>query len=202
MHGLIHAELQKFVIAHHGREAWQAILKQAGLAGKTYLVSQAYPDGDILALVAAASQATGAPADALLEQFGAYIVPDLIGMYRPMLRPEWRTLDLLEHTERTIHHVVRLRNPGAQPARLRCRRVGAEEVRLSYDSPRKLCAVARGIIRGVAEHFGEVVEIEESACMHRGASSCEMSIRRMAVAPRPAAPAERAVRQARKARRG
>ncbi len=182
MHGLIHAQVQKFVIAHHGRVAWQGLLKEAGLENKTFLISQQYPDSDIVGVVTAASRATGVPAAALLEQFGAFLVPDLVAMYRPLLRPEWRTLDLLEHTESTIHSVVRMRNPEAQPARLRCRRIGPNEVHLSYDSARKMCAVARGIVRGIAEHFGETVVIDETACMHRGAASCEMSVMQVSAA--------------------
>ncbi|HUQ14827.1 MAG TPA: heme NO-binding domain-containing protein [Gemmatimonadales bacterium] len=177
MHGIVHAELQKFVIARHGRPVWQELLKGAGLGSKNYLTSQQYPDADIAALVTQAATMTGKPASELLEDFGEFMVPDLMNMYRPLLKPEWRTLDLLEHTEGTIHSVVRLRNPGAAPPQLRFRRVDPAEVHLSYNSNRKMCAVARGIIRGVAKHFGESVTIVESACMHRGAPSCEISIR-------------------------
>jgi predicted hydrocarbon binding protein len=35
-----------------------------------------------------------------------------------------------------------------------------------------LCAVARGIVRGVAKHFGESVSITDRACMHRGDAEC------------------------------
>ncbi len=187
MHGLIHVQLQKFVLAHHGRQVWQQLLTEAGVSGKTYLVSKQYPDADVLNIVGAASRATGTPIPALLEQFGEFIVPDLMAMYRPMLQPEWRTLEMLEHTEHTIHSVVRLRNAEAAPAQLRCRRVGPDEVHLSYDSKRKMCAVARGIIQGVARHFEEAVTILETACMHRGAAACEMSIRRQGSMPSPAA---------------
>lgn len=177
MHGIVHAQLQKYVIARHGRPAWQELLKGTGLGSRNYLTSQQYPDADIAALVTNAATMTGEPASALLEDFGEFMAPDLIAMYRPLLKPEWRTLDLLEHTEETIHSVVRLRNPGAAPPQLRFRRVDAAEVHLSYNSDRKMCAVALGIVRGVAKHFGDSVTIVESACMHRGAPSCEISVR-------------------------
>lgn len=177
MHGIVHAELQKFVLARHGRSAWQELLKQSGLGSKTYLVSQHYPDSDVLTLVTTASRMTGTPVPQLLEDFGEFIASDLVNMYRPLLDPQWRTLDLLEHTEGTIHSVVRMRNPGASPPELRCRRASAGEVRVSYNSARKMCALARGIIRGLGKHFGETLHIEEGACMHRGAPSCEISVR-------------------------
>jgi hypothetical protein len=123
---------------------------------------------------------TGTPVPVLLEQFGEFIVPDLLDMYRPMLEPGWRTLDILEHTESAIHNVVRMRNPGAAPPRLHFRRMGPDQVRLSYSSERKMCQVARGIMNGVAKEFGESIRIEETACLHRGAPSCEMAITRVA----------------------
>jgi hypothetical protein len=76
-------------------------------------------------------------------------------VYGPLLDSEWRTLDVIQHTEETIHRVVRMRQPGAAPPRLRVDRASPDEVAIHYDSPRRLCAVARGIVRGVAKHFGE-----------------------------------------------
>jgi hypothetical protein len=89
-----------------------------------------------------------------------------------LLKREWRTLDVIEHTEETIHRVVRMRQPGAQPPLLRAERTSPNEVVLFYDSPRRLCAVARGIGRGVANHFQEPIVIEERRCMHRGDPGC------------------------------
>lgn len=184
MHGIVHAELQKFVIDRHGRPAWEELLKQAGLASKAYAVSQHYPDSDVISLVTTASRMTGTPVGQLLEDFGEFIVPDLVDLYRPLLDTRWRTLEVLEHTERTIHRVVRLRNPGASPPELRCQRLSANEVRVSYNSARKMCALARGIIRGLAKHFQETVQIEEGTCMLRGAASCEIAVRQAAQASR------------------
>ena len=88
MHGIVHAELQKFVLARHGRPVWLELLKGAGLGSKNYLASQQYPDADIAALVTQAVTMTGKPASELLEDFGEFMVPDLIDMYRPLLKPE------------------------------------------------------------------------------------------------------------------
>src|SRR5207244_2056324 len=70
-----------------------------------------------------------------------------------------------------------------RPPLLRCARPTAEEVVITYTSPRRLCALARGIIRGVARHYGEPVTITETTCMHRGAEACTISIRVQEVPP-------------------
>jgi hypothetical protein len=126
-------------------------------------------------MVRAASELTGKPATLLLEAFGEFLVPTYVSLYGNLLKQHWRTLDVIEHTEETIHRVVRRRQPGAAPPRLRTVRVGPKLVLLTYDSPRKLCPVARGIARGLAARFGETLRTNDIECMHRGDPACIIS---------------------------
>ena len=86
MHGLIFAELQKYAETKHGKGTWQALLKKAGLETKVYLAIQEYRDAEVVALVVAASSMTGLPVAEVLEDFGEFIVPDLVKMYGHLLR--------------------------------------------------------------------------------------------------------------------
>jgi hypothetical protein len=179
MHGFIFTELRDYVIARLGGDAWPALLERAKLGPKSYLNYREYPDEETVLLVVTASDMTGLPAATILEDFGAYLAPHLFRIYRPLIDPTWRTLEFIENTEATIHQVVRSRNTTARPPNLRCRRVAAQTVMLTYGSPRKLCALARGIIRGLAQHFGEQVEIIERDCMLEGQSACQIQIQRV-----------------------
>jgi hypothetical protein len=174
MHGIIHLELRNFVVQHHGEAAWRALTDAAGLSDEIYTPLRSYPDEQIVKLVGAAVQLTGADPVALLESFGEFLVPRYLVLYGKLLKPEWRTLEVLEHAENTIHRVVRMREPGALPPRLQAQRVSPTAVRMTYDSPRKLCGVARGIARGIAAHFDEQLSISEEHCMHRGDRECIM----------------------------
>lgn len=176
MHGLIFAELKKYVDTKLGPRAWDALLKEARLGPRIYLTGDTYPDSEGVALVSAASRITKLPAGAILEDFGEFIAPDLIETYRPFVKPKWKTLDMIEHTEATIHKAVRLRDPNAAPPRLKSRRVSPKEVEIIYTSARKMCAVAKGIARGVGKHYGESVTVKESSCMLNGAPQCTISI--------------------------
>jgi predicted hydrocarbon binding protein len=178
MHGTIFAELQKYVVTKLGPPAWPALLTEAGLAGRAYDALEEYPDAEAGQLVAAASRLTGNEAGAILEDFGEFIAPDLLEMYWGVVRPEWRTLDVVEHTERAVHEVVRLQNPGARPPYLEATRTSPDEVLVKYTSPRRMCAVAVGIVRGLARHFGESVDVEQATCMHRGDASCLIRVRK------------------------
>jgi predicted hydrocarbon binding protein len=172
MHGVIFLELKKYTESKLGAGAWATLLEKAGLAGNAYYPTTSYPDSDAIALVVAASKITGLEVPVILEDFGAFIVPGLLGMYKNLIKPEWKTLELLENTEAVIHTVVRLRNPGAEPPELECKRSRPNEVTVVYQSKRKMCALAKGIIRGVGNTFKEKLTIQESSCMHNGADRC------------------------------
>lgn len=179
MHGIIHLELEKFVVQNFGRDAWNKLVDKAEIGDRVYTPMQAYPDQEIVKLVGAAVEMTNKPATEILEAFGEFLVPTYLSVYGPLLDAGWKTLDVIQHTEETIHRVVRMRQPGAAPPRLHVERTAPDAVEIHYDSPRKLCAVARGITRGVAKHFGERVAITDKACMHRGDPKCIMVVKRV-----------------------
>jgi hypothetical protein len=176
VHGTILTELQKYVVSKLGAEAWTNLKREAGVTRLEYDALEIYPDAEVMALVTTASRLTGIPAPALLEDFGSFIAPDLLDMYWAVVQPEWRTLDVLEHTETAIHEVVRISQKGATPPYLAAERRSPNEVVIRYTSPRKLCPVAKGIIRGIAKHYEENVSLAEPSCMLRGDNACVLHV--------------------------
>jgi hypothetical protein len=183
VHGIVHAELRDYATARIGTEAWNALLSEEGLGGKVYLLSETYPDEELTALLGSLSRVTGESGDELLQQFGEACVPGLLRTYGTFVDTTWRTIDVVEHTERVIHRTVRLQHPGADPPRLRTVRAGLDEVHMIYASPRKLCAFGIGLINGLAVHYDDSVDIDQPLCMHRGDSHCEIVVRGGPVRP-------------------
>ena len=177
MHGLIFTELKKFATDRFGADAWNQLVADAQPSTRIFLMTGEYPDSDLVALVQSASKVSGTPVPTLLERFGEFIAPDLMKTYRSMINPDWKTLDLVENTEGTMHKAVRARNPGAQPPRLEITRQAPNEVLVTYRSPRKMCYVGKGIIKGIAKEYGERVTLTESTCMNRGGDACRITVR-------------------------
>jgi len=175
---MVMLQFQAFVAERIGANAWEDVRTRAGLARRSYLETGIYPDEELTQLVAAARELSRTPAPALIESFGEYLVPSLVTAYGALLPAEWTALDVIEHTEEMIHRVVRREQPGAAPPPLRATRVSPNEVRVSYTSARRLCALARGICRGLGRHYREVLEVEEPSCMLRGDRTCELVVRR------------------------
>lgn len=173
MHGRIFWEFRDYAEARHGAGTWLKLLKKAGIEEKVYL-RRVYPDTEMVALVAAACALSGKALPVLLEDFGEFMVPSLMSMYGHLIQPEWRALDVIEHTESTAHSAVRVDESGAAPPFLRTRRLAPGKLTLTYSSPRKLCALAVGLGKGLGKYFHEEVTVQHSVCMHRGAPSCEI----------------------------
>ena len=178
MHGLIFLQLQKFAHQKAGVKAWKTLLREAKLPTKSYSAVGAYPDAEVIALVDAASRVLNQPVGAIFEAFGEFIAPELIRLYGRLLQGEWKTLDVIENTERLIHAAVRVGNPGAKPPVLECIRTTRDELQIMYASERQLCSLAKGIVKGLARHFGETVTLTEDACMLRGDPFCALQVTR------------------------
>ncbi len=178
MYGTIFVELKKFVETGFGPETWTKIHTDSGVKTRIFLATSEYPDEEIVQLVTTASRLSGIAANKLLTDFGKFIAPDLVAMYKSYIHPDWKAMDFLEKTEEHIHKVVRVRNPGAKPPELKVERKGPNEVLIRYASARKMCDVAKGIVQGVSDHYKEPLLISESQCMHNGASECHITVKK------------------------
>lgn len=178
MHGLILVQLQKFAQQTIGAQKWRAALAQAGMDGMSFSAGAVYDDSQALGLVVLAAETLGAPVDQVVESFGRFLSTELIRLYQRSIKPEWKTLDIIENTETYIHSSVRAGNPGSQPPVLDAIRVSDDELQLLYSSDRKLCKLAIGIIKGLADHFNEVIEVKHDSCMHHGDPFCSFQLTR------------------------
>lgn len=180
MHGLILMELGKYANEALGKGAWQRLRKECGLEGDLYLPTLDYPEPEGSALFAAVSRATGKPLAELQEDLGEYASRELLDFFRPFMRPDWKTLDLVAHYKEVNSKVYR-RLAGARhevvPPNVRSIRVSAEESVITYESDRRICGFLRGMFRGIGRHLGEAVWIEDQNCVLDGDSACTFSVR-------------------------
>jgi Protein kinase domain/Haem-NO-binding len=177
MLGMVFFILRNEVERLLGPSGWSHVLSVAKLPAKAYSPVADYPDSEATSLFGAVSRLVGQPLPRFLEEFGAALAPELLALHSGLVRPEWKTLDVLMNAEEVIHAVVRRRNPQAKPPVLRCARFADNEVQLVYASPRQLCEIAKGIVRGLAQHYQENISVTEQACMHVGDPFCAIQIR-------------------------
>ena len=102
--------------------------------------------------------------DDLLRILGRFVGPELIGFASNMLQPDWKTFELLSKVEFLIHRTIRIQNPKAQPANMQAFRLTEDDAQVVYSSRRGLCTLAHGIIEGIADFYGENINIREVTC--------------------------------------
>ena len=177
MHGLVVNQFRHFLLKNHGRDAWSQTRARVGngIPERPAIVAT-YPDSEVVELIVGAAQHLDVPLQLMLENFGEFLSHALMRIYQPLVDPRWRTLDVIQRTEESIHTVVRRQDPSATPPYLSATRISPREVHIEYTSARHLCSVAIGIVRGLATHFGDSVRIDQPVCMLRGDSKCHLVV--------------------------
>lgn len=183
MNGVVFIEIAKYAQSRVGENAWREVVSLAGLPSRTYFRIADYPDEEALALLSALSARMKEPVPVVMESLGEFIVPDLMRMAQYWIDPRWTTVDLIANTEQTIHEMLRNEGSHNSPPRLQCRKTGPQEVIVTYDSPRRMCALAKGIVSGVARHYEEKVTITEPTCMLKGDPTCQLIVNVIPPAP-------------------
>ncbi|MDH5324582.1 MAG: heme NO-binding domain-containing protein [Gammaproteobacteria bacterium] len=179
MYGMIFEFMRGYVQERHGgKPAWRTLLKATGRDNQIYFPSVDYPDRELVELAVTAAKTFRLPTSQLLEDFGAYMAPRLLDFYKMYIDGKsWRSLELLENAGGCIRAVER-HNPNRKPPRILTQRLSLDKLVLQYQSRRKLCYVAKGVVRGLGEHFQEKITIVETQCMLKGADSCVMTLER------------------------
>ena len=178
MHGTIFSLLKRYVQTQYDHSTWLKLVEAAGLTSADFSHKEVYPDEHLYAIVGQAAEATGIPASELHEKFGEYLVPDLMYMYQKYLKPEWRTLEMLEHTEHTMHYQVRKEHPENSPPVLQVQRLNDQEVLINYVSPRRMGGLAVGIVRGLATYFDEADRIDVHPTTSEDGQRVQIHVRR------------------------
>ncbi|MDR6764406.1 hypothetical protein J2Y38_004639 [Flavobacterium sp. 2755] len=160
VHGSIFFLLKKFITKELSAASWDILNAQAGTGPISFSITENYPIETMNLLLENASEMTGVSRHLLMEQFGRYLVNDLFALYKDYIRPEWRTLDVILHTEPVMHGAVRKLNSTANPPVLNVSQINDKLLIIDYFSQRRMASLAIGIIRGISEYYGEADKIK------------------------------------------
>ena len=173
--------LKRYVQTQYDHSTWVKLKELSGLTEVDFDTRTVYPDQHIYDLIGRAGELTGIPAGELHEKFGEYLVPDLMYMYQRLVKPEWRTLEMLEQTEQTMHAHVRSEHAENSPPVLNVQRISENEVMIDYVSPRRMGGLAVGIVRGLAKYFDEADIIDVMPTTSEDGESVRIHVRRTPV---------------------
>lgn len=129
--------------------------------GGTYTAVGTYPAEEMFALVGALAEVTSTPAADLLFTFGEHLFGRFVVGYPAFFQGVKSPLEFLARVDSYIHIEVRKLYPDAELPRFEAQVVSDRELHLTYQSPRRLSALARGLISGCGKHFGASLAVEQ-----------------------------------------
>jgi len=177
MQGSIFTALSDMVIEKLGMPMWDEVLTELNPAsGGIYTAGQQYEDAELLGLVALLSQKTNLPATQLVEAFGEFLFSRLYNSLPPELRQLNDLRPFLLSVDKVIHKEVRRLYPDAYLPSFDYDNSNEQMLVMYYQSRRKLCHAAVGLIKGAAAQFSQQIQIEHPECMHDGAERCRLHI--------------------------
>lgn len=160
MHGIIFNRFYKFIRETRGFDALYQIQDSSKVGRKFYDASKAHPDAEMQDIIDTSAKILSLQRDALLEEFGLHVFPALLQTYKAFIDPKWTSsLDMLEKVETVMHRSIRTSDPEAQPPNLKITRINATEVTIEYYSERNMLHFGVGLIKGVANHYKEFLNI-------------------------------------------
>ena len=171
MKGIVFNLLQQSVSAQYGEDTWDALLDAAGLDG-AYTALGTYEDSEALKLVGAASNALNVGPDDVLRWFGKTALPLLAQAYPVFFEGHTSTRSFLLTLNEIIHPEVRKLYPGADVPTFDFDTSDPDGLTIGYQSARKFCSFAEGLIEGAAGHFEQKVSMSQPSCMLHGDDKC------------------------------
>jgi Haem-NO-binding len=174
VHGVIFASFRDFALTRFGPDDAKEIFAGRPL----HVMSEAYDDQEFTSVVRRAGEVTGVDLDELVHDFGAFAGSVTFPrLYPALFAAAGGTRPFLLTVEDRIHELVRATIPDAHPPQLLVEPLHDDGVRITYTSARRLCVLLTGLLEGTAAHYGDSVDYEQKACIHRGDDACVFEVR-------------------------
>ena len=158
----------------HGREAVAQTLAAAGLpADRVYKLNELYTDDEAQCLTVAATQLLSV-VDIAAEFFRDTL--ERFPTFFEMCKTSREFLEMQPEIHNTFAHgLQRPEERDAVRDKFRLEKLDDELV-VHYRSPHHFCDMYKAIAQKVFRHYHEKATIDESRCMKRGDSECELRI--------------------------
>lgn len=174
MKGMVFDMLRDMVEDQYGVDGWQAVLDGAESDGM-FISTETYHDQALFDLVASAADVTGIAMNDLVYSFGQYMVSQFYQRF-PQFFDCDNLFSFLLSVDHLIHVEVRKLFPDAGVPEFKYNEQLPDKLTMIYQSPRKLCRLAEGLIDGSAQHFQQPYTLTHDICMHKGDDCCHLLV--------------------------
>jgi hypothetical protein len=161
MKGVVFTEFLEFVGARFGADTVDDIIDDSRVpSGGAYTAVGTYDHAEMVSLCAALATRTGIPAAELVREFGSQLSGAFARGYPGFIPRSGNFFDFLESIESHIHVEVRKLYPDAELPTFKVEERTPTRLVLRYRSPRRMGALAEGLILGSAQRFGVQAQVQ------------------------------------------
>jgi len=177
MLGIVATGLKDFIEINHSIAEWNKLLELSGMPDMQVLVAEHYNDEDIMHLVSTASKYFNVPMTDLVETFGHHLF-GILRNYYPFIIQDFTSFAQLIHSlDDVIHPQVKKLHPNSIVPIFDV--IDSENGwQVTYQSKRKLCLLALGLLHGAAEYYGVTIKMSHDHCMLHGEKECIIHVER------------------------
>jgi len=177
MKGIVFTTFNDMVENKVGIDVWESILDAVKPESKgIYTSVEDFPDEELIAMVTELSVLTNTPVYELVKAFGQYLFHTLAFKHAVFVENKPDFIEFLKSIEDVIHKEVKKLYPNPNLPSLKWEQHDDKSLSLYYKSPRKLCHLAEGLIKGAAEHYQVEYNMGHDPCMHDGSDHCHFKI--------------------------
>lgn len=160
MKGVVFAEFLRFAETKLSPIQVQAVVDQLDLStGGAYTSVGKYPAGELTQLAEGLATATGQTVSTVMKEFGRSLFPRL-ATTPGMISDRESVFAILSRLDHQIHPEVQKLYADAELPQFAFEVFSDQTAELRYASSRQLGDLAEGLIWGVADYTGELIEIE------------------------------------------
>ena len=162
MKGIVYTLFNQLVEEKFGIEVWDEILDEVQPESEgIYTTTETYDNTELFALVGALSEKTNIPVNDLVKAFGQFSLGEFARRY-PVFFENVNAKEFLQSIHDVIHVEVKKLYTDAELPTFTYEDPAPDKLILHYNSPRKLCVFAEGLIDGTAEYFETGIEYTQT----------------------------------------
>ncbi len=177
MQGSVFTSFSEMVIEKMGMVTWNELLNTVKPSSKgIYTNAMLYQNAELMSLVAEISRKMKIEVEFLLRMFGRYLFIRLFNACPANLTKVNNLKDFLLIIDSVIHKEVKRVYPTAYLPSFDYAENEQGDLLMFYQSKRKLCHLAEGLRLGAAEHFNQMVTIQQPECMFHGDEKCNLTV--------------------------
>jgi hypothetical protein len=178
MKGAVFIALNDFIEGQYGIEMWEDVLAEAKPAsGGIYTSVENYNDQELMALLHVICQHLNLDKSQALRLFGEYLF-NVLNVKHPIFTSLQSDLfKFLSSVESIVHTEVRKLFAGVVLPVINVASQTDKYILLRYESTRKMCELAEGLIQGAAKHYKVNIVIRQLNCYHCGDDHCLIEVK-------------------------